>query len=105
MVAPSLASLTWPAFDEDVGADQPDRRHFYRQRLTEILERLSADRADRVPPSQDLGRQEKEHLVHDTLAQGRGIHFRATFNQERRDSAPPQFFQQAAPQDAPLSRR
>src|SRR5207253_9757591 len=105
MVAPSLASLTWPAFDKDVRADQPDRRHFQRQRLTEILGRLSADRADRVPPSQDLGRQEKKHPVHHSFAQGRGVHLRTTFNQQRRDPAPPQFFQQTAPRDAPVSRR
>src|SRR6266540_6297813 len=105
MVASSLASLTWPAFDKDVGPDPGDRRHFQRQRLTEILWRLSADRAERVPPSKNPGRQEKEHPVHDPFAQGRGVYLRTAFDQERRDPSPPQFFQQVTPRDAPLSRR
>src|SRR5213594_1644311 len=65
MVASSLASLTEPAFDEDVVADPRDGRHFQRQRLTEILGRHPADCVDRVPAAQDLGRQEKNQPVHD----------------------------------------
>src|SRR2546422_10254508 len=80
-----------PPFDEDVGPDPGDRCHFQRQRLTEILGRLSANCAERVSPSKNPGRQEKEHPVHDPFAQGRSVYLRTAFDQERRHPSPPQF--------------